>query len=164
MLKPVSAFCMNNTAPIIYCSPIHAARFSQDLRAICDHDVIVVMSIFNRFFDYRLNWLSENRVFFDFLKFDFDRSIILKSKNWSFCPIEATACSIFCFFNMGWNYGQSKKYIYFFTVLEILHRVKKLKNRTGVGLLAVKIYFWIVNFFYHLLSIRSIFVLSLDLN
>ncbi len=39
------------------------------------------MSIFNLFFDDRLNRLSKNRFFSDFLKFDFDLSIALKSKN-----------------------------------------------------------------------------------
>ncbi len=32
----------------------------------------LVMSIFNQFFDNRLNQLSENRFFFDFLKFNFN--------------------------------------------------------------------------------------------
>ncbi len=40
-----------------------------------------VMLIFNRFFDDRLNRVSKNRFFYYFLKFDFDWSIILKSKN-----------------------------------------------------------------------------------
>ncbi len=34
--------------------------------------LIIVMSIFNRFFDDRLNRVSKNRFFYDFLKFDFD--------------------------------------------------------------------------------------------
>ncbi len=54
----------------------------------------LMMSIFNRFFDIRLNRLSENRFFFDFLKFDFDRSIILKSKNRSLHLVKATPSSI----------------------------------------------------------------------
>ncbi len=48
---------------------------------------VVVMLIFNRFFDDRLNRLSKNRFFFDFLKFDFDLSITLKSKNRFLTPL-----------------------------------------------------------------------------
>ncbi len=46
----------------------------------------VVMSIFNRFFDDRLNRVSQNWFFYDFLKFNFDWSIVLKSKNRSLIP------------------------------------------------------------------------------
>ncbi len=45
--------------------------------AITDNAGELVMSIFNQFFDDRLNRLSENRFFCDFLKFGFDQSIIL---------------------------------------------------------------------------------------
>ncbi len=45
------------------------------------------MWIFNRFFDNRLNRLSKNQFFFDFLKFDFDCLIILKSKNRFLTPL-----------------------------------------------------------------------------
>ncbi len=55
-----------------------------------DEEWELVMSIFNRFFDDRLNGLSENRFFSNFLKFDCDPSIILKSKNRSLRLAEAT--------------------------------------------------------------------------
>ncbi len=64
-------------------------QISGDQRASCVDCFFakLVMSIFNRFFDDRLNRLSKNQFFFDFLKFNFDLSIALKSKNRFLTPL-----------------------------------------------------------------------------
>ncbi len=73
---------------------IHQRQLPNALPGLIHRFLVLMMLIFNQSFDNRLNRLLENRFFPDFLKFDFDQSIILKSKNWSLCLVEATPCSI----------------------------------------------------------------------
>ncbi len=54
------------------CHDTEVTRLSFDIyRHLVTWDDLV-MSIFNRFFDDRLNRVSKNLFFYDFLKFDFD--------------------------------------------------------------------------------------------
>ncbi len=103
----------------------------------------LVMPIFNRFFDKRLNQLSKTCFF---TKFDFELSLVLKSKNRSLRLIvnrlfHLTTRSVFCFFNMAWNYN----------TYHVLKKQNKKWNRrlngTGSFLLVVRIDFSIIDFF-----------------
>ncbi len=85
-------FLIVSQSDFLITSCIHA--FENYVRSIVLYGL--VMSIFNRFFDNRLNRLSKNRFFNDFLKFDFDRSIILKSKNRSLTPSSVSHSSCNC--------------------------------------------------------------------
>ncbi len=78
----------------------------------------LLMSIFKRFFDNRLNRLSENQFFFLFSKIRFQLIDHIKIEKLILAPRTANRLFCFLFFNMASNYDYSKKYInIFFTVI-----------------------------------------------
>ncbi len=115
----------------------------------------LVMLIFNRFFDNRLNRLSENQLFFWFSKIWFRSVDHIKIKKSILTPSKGnrlfhlTAYFVFCFFfNMTWNYDYNEKYINIFFTVIVISLMQKNKNGTGGGLLVIKIDFSIIDFFF----------------